>query len=161
MKIKDRTWRWWLPRYGICNGSLAGQVVSATSMSKDVPIGWNVMVSLRGGVSTWAADEPLHIPYRGSHRRQVRSRNLGPGVEGGSFMPPRSAQFCFHWLIGCKFIIAPIPKGRGGGYPSQIRIGGTDLGPDLDRGGWEGTPNRNSTACTYYVVGVMPVAFTH
>ena len=33
----------------------------------------DVKVSLCGGDTPWPADEPLHIPYRGNHRRQVRS----------------------------------------------------------------------------------------
>ena len=36
---------------------------------------WHVL----GGVTTWAAEEPLHNLYRGSHRRQVRSVTFPPG----------------------------------------------------------------------------------
>ena len=30
-------------------------------------------LDMLGGDTTWPADEPLHYPYRGSHRRQLRS----------------------------------------------------------------------------------------
>ena len=66
----DRTWWWWLPWYELCNGSSAGQVVTSPRMCLLVEY---VKVSVCGGDTTWTADEPLHNPYRGSRRRQVRS----------------------------------------------------------------------------------------
>ena len=66
----DRTWRRWLPQYGLCNGSSAGQVVTPPGMCLLVE---HVKVSVCGGDTTWTADEPLHNLYHGGHRRQVRS----------------------------------------------------------------------------------------
>ena len=71
--MNDRTWRRWLPRYGLCNGSSAGQVVTPPGMCLLVEY---VKVSVCGGDTTWTADEPLHNPYRGGHRHQVRSKSM-------------------------------------------------------------------------------------
>ena len=49
----------------------------------------------------------------------------------------------------------PIPGQDGGGAPSQVRVRGT-WGQGQDRG----YPNQNSTACTCYAMGGMPLTFT-
>ena len=66
----DRTWRRWPLRYGLCNGSSAVQVVSPPHT---LTLTYSTSRHIPGGVATWPADEPLHNPYRSSHRRQVRS----------------------------------------------------------------------------------------
>ena len=66
----DCTWWRWPPRYGLCNGSSAVQVVSPPHT---LTLTYWTSRHIPGGVTTWPADEPLHNRYRGSHHCQVRS----------------------------------------------------------------------------------------
>ena len=60
----------------------------------------------------------------------------------------------------------PHPRSGRGVPPSQVRMGGSTPIPGQDggyphpRSGRGGTPNWNSTACTCYAAGGMPLAFT-